>query len=90
VTPRKTPRHRPDYHLETLKDRIVLYHHGQPQVMQLNETASIIWQLCDGQRTTTQIARLLKDAYPEQASEIDEAVTATLKRFEEQGALEFV
>jgi hypothetical protein len=30
----------------------------------LNETASVIWQLCNGERPVAEIVEILQDAYP--------------------------
>jgi hypothetical protein len=89
MTVAKKPRHRPDYHLEHLDSEILLYHPGRTRVLYLNETASLIWRLCDGSRTTAEIARLLEEAFPEQAGTIAEQVESTLRSFAEQGAMEF-
>jgi hypothetical protein len=56
----------------------------------LNETASIIWRLCDGNRTTTEIVALLTDAFPEEAETIEQEVEATMRSFLEHEAIEFV
>jgi hypothetical protein len=86
----KKPRHRPDYRLEALDNEILLYHPTSTKVLYLNETASMIWKLCNGTRTTGEITELLQNAFPEQAATIDDEVEATLRNFVEQGAIEFV
>jgi hypothetical protein len=84
------PRPRPDYCLETVGDQIILYHPGREKGFHLNETASLIWRLCDGQRTTADITKLLVDAFPDGRRSMETEVAATLERFAEEGALEFV
>jgi hypothetical protein len=86
----KKPRPRPDYRLETLDDEILLYHPAQTKVLYLNETASLIWKLCDGTRSPEEITELLQDAFPEQASTMRDEVEATLRSFVEHGAIELV
>lgn len=84
------PRPRPDYRLERLDKEILLYHPARTQVLYLNETASMIWSLCDGTRTRDDIIALLVEAFPEQESTIGDEVDSTLRRFAEQDAIEFV
>lgn len=83
-------RSRPDYRLERLDKEILLYHPARTQVLYLNETASMIWSLCDGTRTRDDITALLVEAFPEQESTIGTEVDLTLRRFVEQEAIEFV
>jgi hypothetical protein len=90
MTADKKPRQKPDYRLETLDHEILLYHPARTQALYLNETASLIWRLCDGHRTTAEIAQLLEEAFPEQAGTVGDEVASTLHRFVEQDAIEFV
>ena len=79
-----------DYRLATLDNEILLYHPGRTTVLYLNETASLIWKLCDGSRTTVEITEILEEAFPGQTGQIGDEVTATLRTFVEQDAMEFV
>ena len=89
ATSRK-PRQKPDYRLAKLDNEILLYHPGRTTVLYLNETASLIWKLCDGSRTTVEITEILEEAFPEQTGQIGDEVKATLRTFVEQDAMEFV
>ena len=89
MTVLKKPRQKPDYRLEKLENEILLYHPAKTQVLYLNETASLIWKLCDGTRTTAEITQLLEDAFPEHAAKIRDEVDSTLRSFVEQDAMEF-
>lgn len=84
------PLRQPDYRLETIDDELLLFHPAKTQVLYCNQSASVIWQLCDGQRTTQEIVTLLRDTYPEAANEIVEDVTATLQTFKDYDAIKFV
>lgn len=90
MTKSKIPRQKPDYVLETLDNEMILYHPGRNQALYLNETASLIWRLCDGNRTSTEIAELLQEAFPEQEARIGDEVETTLQRFVEEDAVELV
>jgi hypothetical protein len=84
------PRRKTDYRLELLDGEMVLYHPSETKILYFNQTASLIWQLCDGERTAAEIVRLLSESYPESAGEIASDVQATLQQFEEQGCIELI
>ncbi len=84
------PCRKPDYRLEKIDNELLLFHPAQTKIMYCNETASLIWQLCDGQSTPQEIVALLAAAYPEAADTIADDVQATLQQFAQHGAIEFV
>lgn len=84
------PRRRPDYRLEVIDNELLLFHPAQTKILYCSETASLIWQLCDGQRTPQEITALLAAAFPEAADTIARDVEATLRRFLQHGAIELV
>jgi coenzyme PQQ biosynthesis protein PqqD len=83
------PLRKTGYLLENMDDELLLYHPAETKVMYCNQTASLIWQLCDGERTVQEIVDLLADAYPESAEEIAHDVRATLQQFTDHGAIHF-
>ena len=58
--------------------------------MYCNPSASLIWRLCDGQRTVEEITSLLSQAFPEAADTIPAEAEATLRQFHEHGAIEYI
>jgi len=85
-----TPRHAPNFSIAKRDGKIILFNPGRTsKVSYLNESAEIIWELCDGKRTVAEITKLLQDAFPDEAVGMREQVDATLKTFVDQGALEF-
>lgn len=84
------PRQKADYRLEIIDDELLLFHPGQTKIIYCNPTASLIWQLCDGQRTTQEITTLLRAAYPEASAALAADVAATLQQFAGHGAIDFV
>ena len=70
--------------------RAVVYFCSAVLIVYLNETASLIWHLCDGQRTTDEVAELLRDSFPEPGGTIADDIEATLRLFVDHGAIEFV
>ena len=90
MTTLNKPRRKSDYRLEMLDDELLLYHPGQTKILYCSESASMIWQLCDGQHTTQEIIALLATAYPEAAGAIAADVQQALHQFLEHGAIELV
>jgi hypothetical protein len=76
VDPTAIPRQKAGYESADLDGEFMLYHSAEAKALYLNETASLIWKLCDGQRTVASIRGLLHDAYPDAADlprEVDDA-----------------
>jgi len=84
------PRRKDDYRLEMIDNELLLFHPAQTRILYCNQSASLIWQLCDGQSTTQEIIALLAAAFPEAAEGMAHDVQATLQQFEQHGAIEFV
>ena len=84
------PRQTPDFRLEQLDDELLLYHPGQTTIMYCNPTASLIWGLCDGQRTVRDIVALLSAAYEQAAAAVAADVEAALEQFYQHGAIGYV
>ena len=76
------PQQRPDILQATLDDKILVYDPDGMTAVALNETASVIWQLCNGDRNIAEIVEILQQAYPEAAAtmarEVDEGLLALL------------
>ena len=88
--PLSKPRRKPDYRLEMIDGELLLFHPGETKIMYCNQSASLIWRLCDGQHTVEEIASLLSQAFPEAADTIPAEVEATLRQFHEHGAIEYI
>lgn len=78
------------FQLERLDESVLLYHPVLTKTMRLNETAAVLWELCDGEHTIGEIAAMLADAYPDQADAIGDDVRTTLRGLLAEGALTFV
>src|SRR5215510_12684797 len=76
------PQQHPDVLQATLDDEILVYRPDGMTAFALNETASVIWQLCNGERPVTEIVEILQEAYPEAAAtmprEVEEGILALL------------
>ncbi|MBN1148030.1 MAG: PqqD family protein [Anaerolineales bacterium] len=84
------PKRKDDYRLEQLDDELLLYHPSDTKILYLNQSASLVWGLCDGQHSVAEIVQLLSEAYPEAAENIPDDVRATLEQFLESGCIELV
>jgi hypothetical protein len=82
------PRRSTGFHLEQVDDEVLLYHPGGNKIIQLNQPALIIWQLCDGQSSMEALIALLQEAYPESAVEISADVQEILQQFIDHGCVE--
>jgi hypothetical protein len=84
------PRALAAYRLEELDGEQLLYSAEHTRILYCNETASLIWRLCDGDRTVDEITMLLQDAFPDAAVSISADVEATIDEYLQQGAVELV
>ncbi len=84
------PRRKADFRLELLDNEMLLYHPAETKILHFNQTASLIWYLCDGEHTVEDVTQMLQGAYPEAAEVIASDVTETLQQFAEQGCIEWV
>ena len=64
--------------LEAIEGELLVFDPTRASVLYCNETAAVVWGLCDGSRTVAEIVRLLSDAFPEArgqvAADVREAV----------------
>ena len=86
----KQPRQKAGYQLEALDGELLLYHVSDTKILYLNPTASLIWQLCDGERTVGDIVAVLGDAYPEVGDALLGDVEAALAELSEQAVIELL
>jgi hypothetical protein len=84
----KRPAPAAGYQVETLDGEIVLFHPASSKILHSNPSGALIWQLCDGQRTVTEIVALIQEAYPDAGpGEIEADVQATLAAFAAHGTI---
>ena len=76
------------FQIEELDGEVVLFHPARNVIIHANQSAALIWQLCDGTRTTDEISALLANAYPENRQEIEKEVPETIQDLRKKGALE--
>ena len=59
------------YYLERLDGEITVYHPTLTTAVYLNETGALIWELCDGGRSISDIIEVLSQQYPESGVQIE-------------------
>ena len=74
--------------LAELEGEGVLYCPETMKMVYLNDSASIIWRLCDGYRTVVDIIDALADAFPDAANEVSLDVPEMIEMFVREGVVE--
>jgi len=83
----KKPLRNQDFRLEKMDDELLLFNPKSTNILYLNETASLIWQLCDGQRSVHDMVSLLTETFPEAGASIKKDVEDTIALFKKNGAI---
>jgi len=81
------PRPRQGVRFEEIDGEAIVYDRTGKKATYLNETAAVIWQLCDGVRTEAEIVAHLTDAYPEAGEAISGDVRQTIANLLSAGSL---
>ena len=89
MTDLRIPIQRYTFVFEEMDEEGLLYHEGMKKTIYLNETATIIWKLCDGTRTVTEIIDLLNQVYADSEEKVDADVNSALAQLAAEGALRF-
>ena len=66
----RRPIQAPGFKLEEMEEEVILFHPARTIVVHTNRSGGLIWQLCDGQRSVENIVGVLRQMYPDSASEI--------------------
>ena len=70
LNPQSIPQRNPEFRLEILDQEIILLRPADGKIVQCNQTAGAVWKLCDGTRSSSEIAALFRDAYQEPGTDI--------------------
>ena len=82
------PRRVEGYAIEQLDSEVLLYDPRRTAVIYLNATALLVWQLCDGRRSSADIVDLLAAAFHD-SPQVPVDVAAALALLSGQGVLTF-
>jgi pyrroloquinoline quinone biosynthesis protein D len=75
------------FFIEELEGECLLYRIGAHKAIHLNESASLIWKLCDGSRSMADIIAFLQQEYPDAQSTVVEDVREAVEQLVREGAL---
>lgn len=74
--------------VEQMDGETVLLHPIKNIIIHANETAALIWQLCDGNNSVDDIVDILSGAFPDAHAQIAKEVPETIQKLRAQGALD--
>jgi pyrroloquinoline quinone biosynthesis protein D len=87
MTPSSIPKQAFGFFVEEMDGENLLYRLGAHKAIHLNDSASVIWRLCDGSRSVQDIVDLLKSQYPESENAIADDVAQAIDLLVREGAL---
>jgi len=74
-------------HMEELDDEVLLYNPANNKTLYINKSASVIWQLCNGEQTVKEIIKMIQDAYPSDEDDLRQDILDTLKNLADNEAV---
>lgn len=74
---------------EPLERRVLVYDPNGGMVVELNATAGLVVQLCDGSRTVPEITAVLAEAFPQSAADVTDEVPTIVDQLVEGAVLEW-
>ena len=77
------PKRREEIRSEDIANETVLYDATRGQAVYLNDTAAIVWKLCDGTRTVNEMTALLARELGDSDGRIAADVAETVAKFSE-------
>jgi hypothetical protein len=80
----------PDLFVEDMDEEILLYEAGSHRAIYLNETAALVWRLCDGTRTVQEVAEMLAENYPDARADLPRDIESAVEMLLREGALSAV
>lgn len=76
-----------NYISEDMDGQVLLYRVGAHKAVHLNDSAGLIWKLCDGSRTLNDVIAVLGEAYPDMRETIAADVRSGARMLLKEGAL---
>lgn len=83
----RIPATREDATLADIGSDTMVYSGSLTTMVQLDQSAALIWKLCDGKRSVGEIVSLLAEAFPEDSSRIESDVYEALEHLRREGML---
>jgi PqqD family protein of HPr-rel-A system len=63
-------------------DGLILFNHDSSLVHHLNPSAALVWQLCDGEASVSQLAREIAEEYELARDDVLDQVAAVIAEFD--------
>ena len=76
-----------NYISEDMDGQVLLYRVGAHKAVHLNDSAALIWKLCDGSRTLNDVIAVLGEAYPDMRESVAADVRSGARMLLNEGAL---
>lgn len=73
---------------EDTGQEVLIYLPGGDRTLYLNDSAAIVWRLCNGELSGADIAEMLAEAFPEAAGTIHDDIAGTLRELVAQQLVE--
>lgn len=80
--------HSPDSLLEDMDGDLLLYNPNSATTLHLNGPSAIVWELCDAENSVQDIIDVVKEAYPDQAEQIEQDIIGVLEDLLKRQVLE--
>ena len=77
-------------HMEELDDEVLLYNPTNNKTLYINKSASLIWQLCNGDQTTEEIITMIQEAYPGDKEGLKRDILDTLNNLANNDAVSVI
>jgi len=77
-------------HMEELDDEVLLYNPTNNKTLYINKSASVIWQLCNGEQTAEQIITMIQEAYPGDKEGLHRDILDTLNSLADNDAVSVI
>ncbi len=74
-------------HMEELDDEVLLYNPVNNKTLYINKSASVIWQLCNGEQSVGDIIAMIQEAYPESKNDLQKDILETLNNLVDNDAI---
>ena len=81
------PRHAAAFEMQRFEDEILLFDAYSATGIWLNQTASLVWLLCDGERRLSDIIDFLRETYPRAADRLPSEVAEAVDLLSGHGAI---
>jgi Coenzyme PQQ synthesis protein D (PqqD) len=87
--PQQIPMREDGVHFEEMAGESLLFNEANKKTIYLNESASAIWQLCDGRRSIAELVDLIREAYSDPEHDFAGDVSAALDSLFAEGVLKW-